>query len=341
MSHPHKPIVTNQCIDEIRRAMRAGETALSVCGFNVTAQAADESYLLSCPKTAAKVTIHVRLFLGDDDYAHTAWKQFLSEVNKAGLGAGLPHITRVARKPAPKGKVINLSRRAYSIARGPIVRSDNLGVYHWRGMIEAARRSQSCPGWLRWAAIKVQPAPALTLVKSDETPAITRSDAQAWQTAREQAAALVAKMSTWPPSEVKTVVRNRPEEAAFDPADYPSSPDQIITNACGELRSEIEAKGRWGHSDSYKNTQVRLDNDLWARTDAETPRGHIPIVVYHESNTELTAVVGELAGDGQWTLFGASYRAGVRAIVEAAGIGDPNAEVDDDPFHEQETKEAA
>jgi len=80
------------------------------------------------------------------------------------------HHTRPASKVAELGRVRNLSRRDYSLERGPIVISDN-HKWHWeRGFYEAANRSQSAPGWVRWETIAIKPKPeAVTLTVIETT----------------------------------------------------------------------------------------------------------------------------------------------------------------------------
>lgn len=245
-----------------------------------------------------------------------------------------PPITREASKPATKGKVVNLSRRDYSQARGPIVRSDNHAVYHWRGMMEAARRSQSCPGWLRWETILIKPKnivqfKTITLtfenvadkLSSGEAlaPAASLDDPKAWERARNDA----ERLGYCEPDE--------------QPDELPPSQRQIISTARQEFAACVRGGERNSHTNSNRATHLDLDNGLYVRTLSEDGKSD-KLVVYHEDDPKDYEPVGFLANDnfGAWKfLFGWEER--LAWLVKRHKLGEGVEDnVDPDPFGEAE-----
>jgi hypothetical protein len=80
-----------------------------------------------------------------------------------------PRVTRRVKPHLEQGRVVNRS-----IFVHPDIAVHALTAYwqqrHWDGMAEAARRSQSAPGWLRWETIAVRPQadtrPTLTVIET-------------------------------------------------------------------------------------------------------------------------------------------------------------------------------
>jgi hypothetical protein len=104
-----------------------------------------------------------------DEYPGESTNPIRSFNTKTGLFER-PHVTRPASKPAELGCVVNKSTFVHPDIAAHALTAYWQQVRYWDGMIEAARRSQSAPGWLRWETIAVRPQaetrPALTVIET-------------------------------------------------------------------------------------------------------------------------------------------------------------------------------
>jgi hypothetical protein len=129
------------------------------------------------------------------------FRQFYVYLQACKAAAYQEHYTRLASTPAPLGRVMNKSQFVHPDIEAHMLTTYAHGLKLQRieyGMAEAARRSQSAPGWLRWETIQVQPAPNLSIVKGFD--------------AKQRMQALAADLGT--PERLKTAAQKSPEELA-------------------------------------------------------------------------------------------------------------------------------
>lgn len=327
MTDDRKPINVRTFVTAIRTC---NATAERICG--ITYSVVGDKHILRENGDVGFTIEDWERFKEDDAYAQETVNEFLRQNNELRTRN---HHSRPASQPPELGRVVNKSkpapRRDYSSCRGY---EFPLAGYYAVGMREAARRSRSAPGWLRWETIKAKPAPPLTVIHCED--AVSKLAEQKRQP-ESLAAAATLKMSDFDAPQTDAGKRfaaaHRPQvQPATDPDDYPMTPDAIIASAAGTFVDELTnvKKGQYGYADGQRKNQLSLGHGLFVHTETSA-RGETGLYVYHEDNAGYSELIGCLTDAGKWVpiVVQGHTRWAIRKVVEAAGIGDPDAVMDD------------